>query len=137
VKKMNVSALIGSLAILNCTTGDTRVTFDSNKPAEVERAKAIVEDMLKRGYIISVVVGDKMERAVGFDAEKGDYLVKDSTPADPDADPKPPVKKATKKVVRRNAKSHAAVAVGPTAGGGLGCSFFPACKTCDCGGMRQ
>jgi hypothetical protein len=130
----------GEVAILNCTDGDTRISFDSANPEEVERAKAVVEDMLKRGYCIAVVVGDKMERVTGFDPEKSEYIVEkrvSALPPLPASEPiqdfppsgapeaPPPGRKAKGSKGRVPAKDAKAVAVGRTAGGGLGGHFFP------------
>lgn len=131
---MNMVALAGVVAILNCSTGDTRISFNSNDPAEVERAKAVVEDMLKRGYCLAVVVGDKMERAVGFDPAKSEYIVESSVAPlpslPPEGLPEPDGAKSKRgrrgsHLTRRSAKEHGVVAVGQTAGGGLGCRHFP------------
>lgn len=70
----------GSLGILNVGAGDTKVSFDPSKPAEVERACAVVVDMIKRGYAIMVQVGDRdgkplYMRAEGFDPATAEYLI--------------------------------------------------------------
>lgn len=131
---MKMVALAGVVAILNCSTGDTRISFNSNDPAEVERAKAVVEDMLKRGYCLAVVVGDKMERAVGFDSAKSEYIVESAEaprpPLPPEgvpepADAKPKRGRRGSHLTRRSAKEHGVIAVGQTAGGGLACRHFP------------
>lgn len=114
----------GELAILNCTDGDTRISFNSNDPDEVERARAVVEDMLRRGYCISVVVGDKMERAVDFDPSKDEYIVEKSTPKQ-HAKPESETPSKKRSIHRRSAKEHGAVSVGMTAGGGIGVRVFP------------
>lgn len=124
----------GELAILNCSDGDTRITFDSNNPDEIERARHVVEDMLRRGYCIAVEVGGKMERASGFDASQNAYVVTSSaTPilkggAEAEADePKETGRKAPARrgnTSRVPARGTRAVAVAPTAGGGFGASAF-------------
>ena len=108
----------GDLAILNCSDGDTRLSFNSDVPDEVARAKVIVEDMLKRGYCISIVVGDKMERVKAFGATKNEYVI--------DApDPEAPAKRRGGRRKGVPTKSTRAYAVAPTAGGGLGVRAFP------------
>ncbi len=117
----------GTLAILNCTTGDTRISFDSNSPEEVERAKAVVEDMLKRGYCIAVIVGGRMERAVGFDPKTNEYIVQDrGEPLKKEGDgvhlndPKMKSRGRRASTTRKvKASDTSAISVGPTAGGGL------------------
>jgi hypothetical protein len=70
----------GSVAILNVGEGDTKLSFDPEKPVERERAAIIVADMLNRGYAIMIDVGEKdgariYRRAVGFDPKTCDYLI--------------------------------------------------------------
>lgn len=72
-----------SLSILNVGEGDTRLTFDRDKPDEIARTRRIITDMLKLGYAILVRIGEtaagkpKYRRAVGFDAKSDEYLVMD------------------------------------------------------------
>lgn len=108
-----------TLAVLTVGAGDTKLSFDPSKPAEVARAKTIVEDMLKRGFAILVEVGVKdgrplYQRAVSFDPATCEYLVV-GTPEESEAvaDPKP-----RKKYTRRfPAATTGAVAVARSAGG--------------------
>jgi hypothetical protein len=71
----------GELAILAVGHGDTKLTFDPKKPDEAKRSAQIVEDMIKRGYVILIEVGqdDQGEplyrRAHGFDAKVSEYIV--------------------------------------------------------------
>jgi hypothetical protein len=71
---------VGEIGILNVGAGDTKLTFDKEKPADRERAAAIVVDMLNRGYAILVQVGEKngkpiFMRAESFDPETCEYLI--------------------------------------------------------------
>lgn len=116
----------GTLAILNCSTGDTRISFDSADEGEIERAKTIVEDMLRRGYMISVDVGGKMQRATGFDPKAGEYIVENAGPRPVDPPAERPKKRGSYKKTRVPASSARAIAVGQTAGGGIGRPHFPA-----------
>ena len=43
--------MAGTLEILNVGAGDVVITFDKTNPAEQIRAKRIIKDMLKRGYV--------------------------------------------------------------------------------------
>jgi len=106
----------GEVAILNCAEGDTRLTFDSNDESEVRRAREIVTDMLRRGYTISLLVDGepkKMEKVTGFDPEADEYVI---------SSPRGGSKKAASRV---SAKGRRAIAVAPTAGGGLACHSLP------------
>ena len=69
---------MGLLEILNCGEGDMKVTFDRSNPMELERAKRIIQDMLRRGYSLFVHgEGDDLTRVQNFDTEKGEYLIAD------------------------------------------------------------
>mgnify|MGYP002142381953 CR=1 FL=1 len=48
--------MVGTVAILNVSAGDTKLTFDPKMPAEVARAAKVVKDMLRRGFALLVVV---------------------------------------------------------------------------------
>jgi hypothetical protein len=78
-----------SLSILNVGEGDTKLTFDKEKPGEVERTRRVITDMLKLGYAILVRVGTtragkpKYRRAVGFDPTSDEYYVQDVPPEAP------------------------------------------------------
>lgn len=70
----------GEVGILNVGSGDTKLLFDKDNPVETERAKGIVQDMLKRGYAILVQVGEKdgeplFQRAKGFDPATCEYII--------------------------------------------------------------
>lgn len=68
------------LSILNVGEGDTKLTFDPDKPVERERAARIVTDMLRRGYAILIHAGEKdgepiYRRAKRFDPKTCEYLI--------------------------------------------------------------
>lgn len=71
----------GQIGILNVGAGDTRLSFDTDKPEECERAAKILTDMLKRGFAILVQVGTTDEgkplytRAEGFDEKTKEYII--------------------------------------------------------------
>lgn len=109
----------GELGILNVGAGDTKLTFDKKKPAEMERAKRAVEDMLKRGYAILVQVGTRKgkplyQRAEGFDSETAEYIIV-GAPDDVEKETRRKTKKA--KPRRIPAAKTKAVAVARSAGG--------------------
>jgi len=109
-----------SLAILNVGEGDTKLTFDKEKPVELERTRRIIVDMLKLGYAILVRVGEsasgkpKYRRATGFDAKHDEYLVMD---VPPEADERPIPKRGRGRTRRIPAHSTTGVAVARSAGG--------------------
>jgi hypothetical protein len=70
----------GTIGILSVGAGDTTLTFDGNDPAELERAKRIVTDMLRRGYAILIPVGERdgepiYRRAKAFDPKTCEYII--------------------------------------------------------------
>lgn len=75
----------GELSILNVGEGDTVLSFDSDKPGEVKRARAAVSDMLRRGFAILVEVGQQdgkplYQRATDFDADTNEYIIVGAPP---------------------------------------------------------
>lgn len=69
-----------SLSVLNVGAGDTKLSFDKDKPAERERAARIVTEMLRMGYAILVQVGEKdgrplFQSASAFDPDTCEYIV--------------------------------------------------------------
>lgn len=74
----------GSLQILNIGLGDIEFRLDSSDPAEVEKARRAIEDMLRRGFTILVDDGTgQLRRATGFDADRDIYIIAD-VPGEPD-----------------------------------------------------
>jgi hypothetical protein len=68
------------LSILNVGEGDTKLSFDPDKPVERERAARIVTDMLRRGYAILIQIGEKdgeaiYRRAKRFDPKSCEYII--------------------------------------------------------------
>lgn len=104
------------LAVLNVGAGDTKLSFDKDKPEERKRAAAAVGDMLKRGFAILVEVGRDEKgplyrRCESFDPETCEYIIV-GAPSDDPAAVKP---KATRK--RFAADKTPAVSVSRSAGG--------------------
>lgn len=62
--------------ILNCGRGHAEVHFDNGDPVELERGKRIIEDMLRRGYVLFIEGADKaLIRVESFNAERGTYII--------------------------------------------------------------
>lgn len=117
---------MGELGILNVGTGDTKLSFDKSKPAEVKRASRIVNDMLQRGFAILVEVGEKdgeptYQRAKGFDPETQEYIIvgvpEDSSEKEQEASAAKAQKAPRLNTRRVPAASTRAVAVARSAGG--------------------
>lgn len=128
--------MAGEVGILNVGAGDTKLTFDPTNPDEVKRSAAIVKDMIRRGFVLLIEVGqdDKgpiYRRAHDFDEATAEYIVAgvatdESTTTEPADDKEqasaPP--RARKAASRRKrtaeripASTTRAVAVARTAGG--------------------
>lgn len=113
----------GELSILNCRAGDIRITFDKDSEVEVERAKRMIQDMLKRGYVLAVEIKGKLVLAKEFDAARGEYIVADggtfaAEPVPTVAEPFPVVKgKRGQPKGRVPMKSAKATAIPPMGGG--------------------
>lgn len=71
----------GTVGILSVGSGDVRISFDKNDPAERIRAARIVTDMLRRGYALLVEVerrGKKsFQRAKAFREDTCEYIIAD------------------------------------------------------------
>lgn len=66
----------GELSVLNCGKGDIRIKLDKDSPIEVLKAKRMIQDMLKRGYLLAIEGKDgKLIPVDHFDAEAGEYIV--------------------------------------------------------------
>ncbi len=68
------------ISILNVGEGDTKLSFDPDKPIERERACRIVTDMVRRGYIITVSITGKSGKVIHrrvkrFDPQHCQYLI--------------------------------------------------------------
>jgi hypothetical protein len=73
--------ILPGIDILNTGYGDIELRFDPDSPADVEKAKQTITDMLKRGYAIFVEQGGKTQRVRKFDVDKNVYII-GSTPAE-------------------------------------------------------
>lgn len=122
--------MTGTVAILNVGAGDTKLSFDPTKPAEVAKAAKIVKDMIRRGFVLLIEVGrdDKgplYRRALDFDETTAEYIIagetNDGEAEAGEATPAPAKRagkgKAGRGQLRRAASSTGAVAVARTAGG--------------------
>ncbi len=72
--------MTGEVAILNVAAGDTKLSFDPSKPAEVKRSAKIVSDMIRRGFVLLIEVGRDEQgpiyrRAHDFDPKTCEYIV--------------------------------------------------------------
>lgn len=98
----------GSLCILNISAGDIKVSFNKEDPEETERAREMIEDMLKRGYSILVQWGQGWRRVKKFIPSRDSYVVE--TREEKEGKPQTVEKEVPAKKTR-------AIGVAPTAGG--------------------
>ena len=77
----NSETTLPGLDVLNTGHGDFELTFDPNKPDDVQKAKETITDMLKRGYAIFVRQGEETFRVRKFDVNRNVYII-GSTPAE-------------------------------------------------------
>jgi hypothetical protein len=119
----------GVLEVLSIGKGDLKLSVGGDNPEDIEKARALINEMLQKGYAIFVETDDGPERVRQFNPHRMTYLIDlpdaalDSGPAPPLALPAgkaKPVKKAAKRKPRRREVPVAgsrATAVGRTAGG--------------------
>lgn len=77
----NTNQTLPGIDVLNTGYGDFEMTFNPDKPDEVQKAKETITDMLKRGYAIFVRQGDETRRVRKFDMDRNVYII-GSTPAE-------------------------------------------------------
>lgn len=80
----------GSVGILNVGAGDTKLVFDTSNPDETAKSAAIVKDMIRRGFVLLIEVGQDAKgpvyrRAHDFDAETAEYIIAGPPPPELDA----------------------------------------------------
>ena len=86
--------MTGTVDVLNCNLGHLTVKFAPDDPIETERAKRIIEDMLRRGYALFIEDdAKKLHKVKKFDASKCEYIIADGPLYA--GDPNEPEQKAT------------------------------------------
>lgn len=108
--------------VLNCGAGHLKFRFDKSKSDEVEKAKKVLTDMLKRGYMLFAIVDGEHKRIRSFDPNTEEYILEE--PDVPEAEEKVadlaisskrrPGRPKGKRVAMQSTR---ATAIGPTAGG--------------------
>jgi hypothetical protein len=111
----------GFLDVLNCGAGHLTFKFNKGNPDETEKAKKVIGDMLKRGYMIFILKDKEQKRVRAFDAEHEEYILEE-----PDVIPEAEPVAALKTIKGRKPRgrppgvpmrSAKATAIGPSAGG--------------------
>lgn len=117
----------GELSVLSCGKGDIRITLNPGDEIECERAKRMINDMLRRGYILAIEVDGKLKKVDGFDDKTNEYIIVEGAlyagdppeqiePAELEVEPK---KRGRPKGVKKRVPmtSTKATAIPPTGGG--------------------
>lgn len=67
---------VGVIDVLSVGRGHMRVEIPENDPAQLEKARLMIEDMLKRGYSIFIETSDgKTRRVKKFNPKRMTYLI--------------------------------------------------------------
>jgi hypothetical protein len=72
-----MSATAPGLDVLNIGSGHLKFRFDKADPAETEKAKKVITDMLRRGYMLFVLVDGEQKRVREFDPEREEYILEE------------------------------------------------------------
>lgn len=104
----------GMLEVLSIGKGDLKLMLDGSSPDDVEKAKALIEEMLRKGYSIFVETDKGPVRVKKFNPKRMTYIVGDE-PEEGAAAPVPSPKKRKERQVPVSGSR--ATAVGRTAGG--------------------
>ncbi len=68
----------GQIDILNCGTGHSEVKVDTSDPIALARSERIIQDMLRRGYVLFITGKDnELIRVEKFNAENHTYIIGD------------------------------------------------------------
>lgn len=109
-----MNTTLGQLDVLNCGTGHLSFKFDKNDAAEVEKARKVIQDMLRRGYMLFVEDGKEQKRVRKFDENTDEYILEEPDPEVAKVlDQAAPPPSGRRVPIRRGR----ATAVGPSAGG--------------------
>lgn len=111
------AVMTGQLDVLNCGEGHLEIRYDQDDPIETERAKRVIQDMLKRGYALFIEGKDKaLIRVKKFVPKAGTFIIADGPAVPPEAEPLPTKARGGRLKVLPMHKAKA-TAVGRSAGG--------------------
>lgn len=106
----------GVLEVLSIGKGDLKLTIGGDNPEDTEKARKLIEEMLKKGYAIFVETDKGPTRVKKFNARRMTYIISE-VPDEPALEP------AKAKPARKVKETHVpvagsrATAVGRTSGG--------------------
>ena len=103
----------GMLEVLSIGKGDIKLTIDPGKPEDVENARKMIEEMLRKGYGLFVEgPSGRLTRVKKFNAKRMEYVI---TEVVEHAETKPVGKRTREKKIP--VAGSKAKAIGRTAGG--------------------
>lgn len=107
----------GMLEVLSVGKGDLKISMDPNNAADVANARALIEEMLAKGYGIFVETDDGLTRVKKFNPKRMTYVITEVV--DAPAAVSTPSGKAGKRTRDREVPvaGSKAKAIGRTAGG--------------------
>ena len=110
----------GMLEVLSVGKGDIKLTIGS--PEEVDDARKMIEEMLRKGYGIFVETDDGLARVKEFNPKRMTYIITEVVEdadevSEPDAAAAPAPKKARTRKREIPVAGSSAKAIGRTAGG--------------------
>lgn len=115
---------MGSLSILNAGKGDIKITYNKGDLGETIRARRIVQDIIKRGYVLLVEIDGKYTRATKFDERANEFVIADFDPREGERNEpqkeesaQAPQKKRGRPAKRVRMESVDAVGIGRSSGG--------------------
>jgi hypothetical protein len=65
----------GMLEVLSVGKGDIKLTLDGNSSEETEKARSIIEEMLRKGYGIFVETDEGLTRVKAFNPKRMTYVI--------------------------------------------------------------
>lgn len=108
----------GFLDVLSIGHGHLSFKFDKHDAEQVAKAKKVLTDMLKRGYMLFIEVDGKQQRVRKFDPEREEYILEEPDVIPEPEEPVEPRRRHGSGRGRRVPMRHGkATAVGPIAGG--------------------
>lgn len=113
----------GFLDVLNVGAGHLTFRYDGSKGEEEKtKAKKVINDMLRRGYMIFVKVDGEQKRVRAFDEAHEEYILEEPDDGPPEEEQVPDVAEPKRRRGRPPGRRVAmtagqATGIGPTAGG--------------------
>lgn len=109
----------GMLEVLSVGKGDIKLTVGGDDPDEIAKGKAIIEEMLLRGYSIYVETPKGLRRVKKFNPKQMTYVISEIEDEQPATQTEGRHGKSTGKVVETEVPvaGSKAKAIGRTAGG--------------------